>query len=217
MTSMLYPMPTVAPGTLPPVPNPISQMTGGLPPVPGYGQSLGPNPMGGEHLFFQSQNTQGQPQGPSLANPGMYTPPTMGNPLYYGQTGSYTGPMGGTDTVAPPAPPAPTPTQPTTQPRGLTFDDALYFMYGAGGADEITQYNSTSDRNWLANKYGVDLGASFDPTNAGWGKMMNYFRGVGRGGGGGGGYGGGGEGSGGGGGGHGGGGEASGGAGAPGR
>lgn len=169
--------------TLPPLPQ--QGGAGGmgmLPPIPNFNPGTPPplNPVGGEHLFYQNTDSQGAVTGPSRANPGTYQGITDGNPLYYGQTSAYTGPQGAGDTL-----------QPTAKPTvgaipggsGITYRDALQFMYGpdisAYGGDRDTFLSNlmTNDtfRKDIESKWGASLDDPYDSGAGFWKTIQEHL------------------------------------------
>ena len=122
---------------------------GMLPNIANFGgQSLPPvNPMMGEHLFFQ-----GAGGGPTVKNPGTVQWPQQGNPLYYGQTGAYTGPGGPTDAPAGMTNPAPPPA--AAQPaQEMTMGDVVRMMFpGSYGEPGTMQGGLNQFANSLMHK-----------------------------------------------------------------
>lgn len=151
---------------------------GALPPIPGFDPAQMPqgNPLGGEHLFYQN-NVDGQTTGPSLENPGTYVPPSMGNPLYYGRTGAYTGPQGPTDTIQPPTQ---TVSPIETAAPAITFEDALMFTFGMPGSNpKAESYNNMMNipkmRDGFQRDFGFGLADQFDPSKQGWKDALAAF------------------------------------------
>ena len=139
---------------------------GQLPPI--QNQQIQQNPLSGEHLFFQ--NSVGQMGG--VDDFGQYTE-MNGNPLYYGQTGDYSGPSGATEITAP--------TQeivtPAPEAGGLSLADVMRAQNGINqtlsrtnvqGGSSSTPYDLM---NFLeaAEGGGFNIGGNAAPSNPGMG------------------------------------------------
>lgn len=144
----------------------------GLPPinqVPGYSVPGQPGPNPGQQMngFFIDPATG---DGISVANAGeaVYRAP-QGNPLYYGQTGAYTGPTGPTDGASPGLPPV---EDVTKGAPPLTFMDALDLMMDPNERRMFEDVFGGFDGNTLS-IIGLDMTQPYDPNNEQWKDALN--------------------------------------------
>lgn len=163
---------------------PITAMGGQLPPVnqvPGYSVPGQPPQNPGQQMQgFWVDPTSGQ--GISVANAGdaIYQAP-QGNPLYYGQTASYTGPSGPTDGGSQPG--SLPPVQDVAGGQGISIRDAIQFMYGPdpsahGGDQDVFLSNLLNNEVFRQNaeaNWGGSLDDPYDPSSPFWGNLQQMI------------------------------------------